>query len=348
MEIDTNQFVYGRGATLARFDPKFTGDFADEREAQAWMAEDAERLAEYQDKLMAHGTHGLLLVFQAMDGAGKDSTIKHVMSSADPQGCEVKMFKEMTEKEAPHDYLWRAVRALPARGQIGIFNRSYYEHVVAERVHPEKLERQQLPAETLGRDLWTRRFRQINDFELYLVENGIHVLKFYLNLSRGEQRRRLLERLARPEKKWKFSASDVEDRRLWDDYMRAYEEAFDQTSTEHAPWHIIPADSRWFARAAVAAAVVAKLKSLHSRYPRLGEDKEKELEEARAALESERDDEADDGDEKGGEKGGKKGDEKGGKKGHRAGKQRKAGGAGKSKKAAKAGKNTKSKKAGGG
>ncbi|HEX8686528.1 MAG TPA: PPK2 family polyphosphate kinase [Pyrinomonadaceae bacterium] len=285
--MDTAQFVYRPGAGLAHFDPKFTGDFAGKHEARAEMSEDAGAIAKHQDILMAHGVYGLLVILQAMDGAGKDATIKHVMSSADPQGCEVKMFKNATEKEVRHDYLWRAARALPARGQIGIFNRSYYEHVVAERVHPEKLERQRLPEGAGGGGLWARRFREINNFEQYLVGNGIHVLKFYLNLSRGEQRRRLLERLERPEKRWKFSASDVEERGLWDEHMRAYEEAFEQTSTDWAPWHIIPADGRWFARAAVASAVAAKLKSFHGEYPRPGEERERELREARGALEGE-------------------------------------------------------------
>ncbi|HEX8499768.1 MAG TPA: PPK2 family polyphosphate kinase [Pyrinomonadaceae bacterium] len=285
--MDTTQFVYRPGAGLAHHDPKFTGEFASEEDARASMSADADAIAKYQDILMAHGTHGLLVVLQAMDGAGKDATIKHVMSSADPQGCEVKMFKNATEKEVRHDYLWRAARALPARGQIGIFNRSYYEHVVAERVHPEKVERQNLPEGAAGEGLWERRFRQINDFERYLLENGIHVLKFYLNLSRGEQRERLLQRLSRPEKRWKFSAGDVKERALWDEYMRAYEEAFERTSTERAPWHIIPADSRWFARAAVASAVAAKLKSFHADYPQPGAEEEREFEEARASLEGE-------------------------------------------------------------
>jgi polyphosphate kinase 2 (PPK2 family) len=179
------------------------------------------------------------------------------------------------------------VRALPARGQIGIFNRSYYEHVVAERVHPEKLERQRLPEEAMGEGLWERRFRQINDFERYLVENGIHVLKFFLHLSREEQRRRLLERLDRPEKRWKFSPSDIKERALWDEHVRAYEEAFRRTSTEWAPWHVIPDDGRWFARAAVASAVASKLKSLHDEYPKPSTEEEKEMEDARKTLERE-------------------------------------------------------------
>ena len=289
--MDTARFIYrpGEGAALAGFDPKFTGGFADEGEARAWMAQAAEEIAKYQDILMAHETYGLLVIFQAMDGAGKDATIKHVMSSADPQGCEVKMFKEATEKEVKHDYLWRAVQSLPARGQIGLFNRSYYEHVLAERVHPEKLERQNLPEEVSGEGLWETRFRQINDFERYLLENGIHVLKFYLNLSREEQRERLLERLSRTEKRWKFSSSDVEERGLWDEHMKAFEAAFEHTSTERAPWHIIPADNRWFARAAVASAVASKLKSLHTDYPQPSPEQEKEMEDARKALEAEGD-----------------------------------------------------------
>ena len=287
--MDHVQFVFrpGQGRGLKDFDSSYKGDFADEREAQANMKEESGRLAKYQDILMAHETYGLLVLLQAMDSAGKDATIKHVMSSVDPQGCEVKMFKEQTAKERKHDYLWTAARALPARGQIGIFNRSYYEHVVADRVHPEKLDEQQLPEEVKGEDLWAKRYRQINNFEQYLVENGIHVLKFYLNLSREEQKRRLLERMTRPEKRWKFSLSDIEDRGRWDEYMKAYEEVFHQTGTEWAPWHIIPSDHRWFARAAVAAIIVGKLRSLHTEYPRLSEEQEQKVEEARSVLERE-------------------------------------------------------------
>lgn len=288
--IETDGFIYrpARGDKLADFDPKHTGDFAAEEDAQASMAEDAADLAKYQDVLMAHSDYGLLVLFQAMDGAGKDATIKHVMSSVDPQGCEVKMFKEMTEKEVKHDYLWRAALALPARGQIGIFNRSYYEHVVVERVHPEKLERQKLPPKPRGAALWAARYRQINNFEQHLIENGIRILKFYLNLSKAEQRERLLERLARPEKRWKFSPDDVKERGYWNKYQEAYEAAFDQTSTELAPWHIIPADNRWFARAAVASAIVAKLRSLRKAYPRPDEKQKQELAQAQAKLEKEK------------------------------------------------------------
>ena len=288
--MDHEQFVYrtGGGSSLSRFDPGFTGEFADEGQAQESLREDAENLARLQDILMAHGDYGLLVLFQAMDGAGKDATIKHVMSSVDPQGCEVKMFKRATPKESKHDYLWRAAQAVPARGQIGIFNRSYYEHVVGERLHPENLEEQQLPEEARGEDIWEKRHRQINNFEQYLVENGIHVLKFYLNLSREEQRRRLLERIERPEKKWKFSSNDINERARWDEYMKVYEETLERTSTEWAPWHVIPADNRWFARAAVASVVVAKLASFHTDYPQLTKEQEKELKDARKKLEGEK------------------------------------------------------------
>lgn len=288
--MDHGKFIYraGGGSSLARFDPGFTGEFADEARARARLEEDTADLARLQDLLMAHGAYGLLVLFQAMDGAGKDATIKHVMSSVDPQGCEVKLFKRETPKEAKHDYLWRAAQAVPALGQIGIFNRSYYEHVVGERLHPENLEEQQLPEEVRGDDIWEKRYRQINNFEQYLVENGIHVLKFYLNLSRDEQRRRLLERIERPEKRWKFSSNDINERERWDEYMKVYEETFERTSTDWAPWHIIPADNRWFARAAVASVIVAKLASFHTDYPRLGEEREKELKEAREKLEAEK------------------------------------------------------------
>lgn len=287
--LNHKQFIYRPGGRtrLKDHDPGFTGNFADEGEARESMQADCDELARYQDILMAHETHGLLILFQAMDGAGKDSTIKHVMSSVDPQGCEVKMFKKPTEKDARHDYLWRAACGAPARGQIGIFNRSYYEHVLAERVHPERLERQKLPAEVKDAGIWKRRYRHINNFEQYLFENGIHVLKFFLHMSKAEQRERLLERIARPDKKWKFSASDIEERGLWDEYMRTYEDVLKHTATRRAPWYVVPADRRWFARAAVASIVAAKLKSLHSRYPATSGEEKKELTKAQQALEKE-------------------------------------------------------------
>ena len=235
---------------------------------------------------MAHETHGLLILFQGMDASGKDEAIHDVLASVDPRGAEFKQFQKQTEKEVKHDYLWRAVAALPARGQIGIFNRSYYEQVVAERVHPEQLERQQLPADA-KEGIWEKRFRQINDFERYLVENGIHILKFFLHVSGEEQRKRLLERIDCPETRWQFSMTDVEERRHWEEYMSAYGEALTRTNTEPAPWYIVPADRRWFARAVVASVIAAKLSSLHSEYPRLSNEQEEELKRAREMLETE-------------------------------------------------------------
>jgi PPK2 family polyphosphate:nucleotide phosphotransferase len=209
------------------------------------------------------------------------------MSNLDPQGCEMKMFKVPTEREVKHDYLQRAACSVPARGQIGIFNRSYYEHVIVERIHSEKLARQNLSADLTGKDIWTKRFRHINNFEEYLLDNGIHTLKFFLNLSKEEQRRKLLERMARTEKKWKFSIEDLEDRKHWNKYMRVYEEAFERTSTKTAPWYIIPDNHRWFARAAVASIILEKLKSLHSKYPKATTKQKTEMAKAQNSLEKE-------------------------------------------------------------
>lgn len=276
----------GERIRLDRLDPASLGDFGSEQEAQASAERDARSLLRYQDMLMAHETHGLLILFQGMDASGKDEMIRDVLSSLDPRGSEFKQFKPMTEKEVRHDYLWRAVGALPARGQIGIFNRSYYEHVVVERVHPEQLDRQRLPTHA-GDGIWQQRFRQINDFERYLTENGIHLLKFFLHISRDEQRKRLLERIERPETRWRFSREDVEDRNHWDAYMSAYEEALTHTNAELAPWYIVPADRRWFAQAVVASVIAAKLSSLHSEYPSLTKEQRTEIERAREILEGE-------------------------------------------------------------
>jgi PPK2 family polyphosphate:nucleotide phosphotransferase len=265
----------------------FTGKFADEAEAQESIAQDIEDLGKYQDILAAHEKYGLLIIFQGMDAAGKDPIIKHIFSGVDPQGCETKSFKEPTEKERRHDYLWRAVNALPARGQIGIFNRSYYEHVTIERVHPEKLMRWTLPDEARGKQMWKRMFREINNFEEYLVGNGIHVLKFFLNMSKEKQRERLLERISRTDKRHGFAPDDIEDREHWNEFIEAYDEAIINTTTKHAPWYVIPDEHRWFAKAAVASIIVDKLKTFHSQYPRMNEKEKKELERARRKLEKE-------------------------------------------------------------
>ena len=283
--MNYQQFIYkpGKKIGLKDFDSDFAADFSKEK-AQKMLKGNAERIAKYQDLLMAHETNGLLVIFQAMDGAGKDAMIKNVMSRLDPQGCEMKMFKGPTEKEVKHDYLRRAAQTVPARGQIGIFNRSYYEHVIAERIHPEKLEQYNFPKSVLGKDIWKKRYRHINNFEEYLLDNGIHTLKFYLNLSKDAQREKLLERIERPEKKWKFSIDDVEDREHWDEYMKIYEEVFEQTSTRIAAWHIIPNNNRWFARAAVAEIIVEKLESLHQKYPTLSSEQKQEIEKAKEML----------------------------------------------------------------
>jgi PPK2 family polyphosphate:nucleotide phosphotransferase len=287
--MNYKQFIYkpNNKTRLKDFDSDFASDFDNEK-AQEMLHENAERIAKYQDLLMAHETNGLLVIFQAMDGAGKDAMIKNVMSCLDPQGCEMKMFKAPTQKEVKHDFLWRAAQSVPARGQIGIFNRSYYEHVVAERVHPEKLEQYNFPKGAIGKDIWKKRYRHINNFEEYLLDNGIHVLKFFLNLSNEKQREKLLNRIERPEKKWKFSIDDVEDRAHWDEYMRIYQEVLDHTSTKDAPWHIIPGDHRWFARGVVAGIIAEKLKSLHQQYPTLSREQQQEIEKAKEILENEK------------------------------------------------------------
>jgi PPK2 family polyphosphate:nucleotide phosphotransferase len=287
--MNHEQFIYNpeKKMRLKDYDPNFTTDFGDEQEAQASMQKDATDIAKYQDILMAHETQGLLVIFQAMDGAGKDAAIKNVMSTLDPQGCELKMFKQQTEREVKHDYLQRAACSVPARGQIGIFNRSYYEHVLVERIHPEKLERQNLPKSATGKDVWKKRYRHINNFEEYLQDEGIHVLKFFLNISKDEQREKLLERMTRTEKRWKFAMDDIEDREYWDEYMKVYEEAFNNTSTKIAPWYIIPDNNRWFARATIASIILEKLKSLHSRYPTPSYEQEKEIKKAQKILEKE-------------------------------------------------------------
>jgi PPK2 family polyphosphate:nucleotide phosphotransferase len=222
-----------------------------------------------------------------MDAAGKDGTIKHVMSGVNPQGCQVFSFKAPSSEELDHDYLWRCFRALPERGRIGIFNRSYYEEVLIARVHPEILAGQQLPESLKDKQIWNRRFEEINNFEKYLVNNGIIVLKFFLNVSKQAQKKRFLERIDLPEKNWKFSAGDAKERAFWDDYMNAYEDMFNHTSTEWAPWHIIPADHKWFTRLAVATVITNQLKSLNLKYPTVNEAHKKDLVEAKALLEAE-------------------------------------------------------------
>jgi PPK2 family polyphosphate:nucleotide phosphotransferase len=237
--------------------------------------------------LYAQNTYALLICLQAMDAAGKDSTIKHVMSGVNPQGVQVKSYKVPSDEELDHDYLWRNFRELPARGNIGIFNRSYYEEVLVVRVHPGFLDRQQLPPDRKTGSIWKRRYEEINNFEKYLTDNGIVVLKFFLNISRETQKKRFLERIDEPEKNWKFSATDVLERRHWEGYMDAYEEMFNHTSTPWAPWYIIPADHKWFTRLAVVSVINETLEGLNLVYPGVSAEKKEALRQAREMLESE-------------------------------------------------------------
>jgi PPK2 family polyphosphate:nucleotide phosphotransferase len=278
----------GKKISLKDYDPAWTGSITDKQEATALLQDGVKRLAEEQDKLYAQDTYSLLMVFQAMDAAGKDGTIRHVMSGVNPQGCQVFSFKAPSAEERDHDYLWRTMKALPERGRIGIHNRSYYEEVLVCRVHPKILASQQLPADRKNDGVWTRRFEQINNFEHYLVDNGTRVLKFYLNVSKKEQKRRFLERIDLDDKNWKFSVNDAKERAFWKDYMHAYEEVFTHTSTRRAPWYIIPADNKWFMRLAVAAITYQTLDDLNLRYPRLTKEKKRELLEARKVLMAEK------------------------------------------------------------
>jgi PPK2 family polyphosphate:nucleotide phosphotransferase len=226
----------------------------------------------------------VLLIFQAMDAAGKDGAIKHVMSGVNPQGCQVYSFKSPSNEDLEHDYMWRCIKSLPERGRIGIFNRSYYEETLAVRIHPEFLERQKLPREVVTDDIWKSRFKDIRNFERYLTRNGTIIRKFFLHLSKGEQKRRFLERLSNPDKNWKFSANDSKEREYWKDYMNAYEETIRRTATKYAPWYVVPADNKWFTRVVVAAALIEALASLDLAYPKVGKQKLEELEIARQAL----------------------------------------------------------------
>jgi PPK2 family polyphosphate:nucleotide phosphotransferase len=275
----------GQTVSMARdFDPDYTGDYKDKVEAEGILRNNIELLLEQQDILYAKASLSLLIILQAMDAAGKDSTIKHVMSGVNPQGCQVSSFKAPAGEELRHDYLWRAVRRLPERGCIGIFNRSYYEEVLVVRVHPELLVNEHLSLKDAGPHLWKRRFEDINNFERYLTHNGTVVLKFFLNVSRKEQKRRFLKRIEQKEKNWKFSASDIRERQFWDKYMISYEEAFSHTSTSRAPWFVVPADHKWFSRLCVSQIIVATLKALDLKYPKPTKEQLEELEKAKQEL----------------------------------------------------------------
>lgn len=269
---------------MSDIDPGDTWKIKSKDAAHKWLARDVERLSDLQAKLYAQNEWSVLLIFQAMDAAGKDSTIKHVMSGVNPQGCQVSSFKAPSAEDLSHDFLWRCHRCMPERGRIGIFNRSYYEETLIVRVHPDVLAHENLPPSLLSPKLWEERFEDINAFERYLTRNGIIILKFYLHLSKEEQRQRFLSRLEEPEKNWKFSKSDLAERRLWDDYSHAYQELVRHTSTKRAPWYVVPADHKWFTRLVVAAAVVHALESLHLKYPVVDASRREELSEARRQL----------------------------------------------------------------
>jgi PPK2 family polyphosphate:nucleotide phosphotransferase len=269
------------------YDPGHTAGLVHERDASEVLEAGVQLLSDYQARLAAQDTYGLLVVLQALDAAGKDGAVKHVMSGVNPQGVWVRSFKVPSAEELNHDFLWRYDRELPPRGVIGIFNRSHYEEVLVVRVHPENLVRQRLPAAARSGDVWARRFREINDWEQRLVDNGIEIVKIFLNVSHAEQRKRLLARIDDPEKNWKFSAQDLAERAFWDEYQHAYSEAITHTSTERAAWHIVPADHKWFARVAVAAVVVDALARIGPRYPELDEEARAGLAAARAKLTAE-------------------------------------------------------------
>ncbi|NJR18650.1 MAG: polyphosphate kinase 2 family protein [Calothrix sp. CSU_2_0] len=272
---------------LRDYDPEYTGKYQNKADALGVLQADIEQMGKYQDILYAQNTYALLIIFQAMDAAGKDSTIKQVMSGVNPQGCQVFSFKSPSSEELDHDYLWRTTKSLPERGRIGIFNRSYYEEVLIARVHPEILNSQQLPKIPSGNQIWKQRFEEINNFEKYLTNNGIVILKFFLNISKSEQKKRFLRRIELPEKNWKFSISDVQERAFWNDYMKAYEDMFNHTSTKSAPWYIIPSNNKWFARLAVSDIICTTLKHLNLQYPKVSDEHRQHLLQAKAALENE-------------------------------------------------------------
>jgi len=279
----------GERFRLKHIDPADTAhlESEDKEEARELLERGVGLLSELQEKLYAQDSWALLLIFQAMDAAGKDGTIKHVMSGVNPQGCQVYSFKAPTSEELDHDYLWRTSKALPERGRIGIFNRSYFEEVLVVRVHPQLLEKQKLPPHLLKKNLWKHRYEDINSFERYLTRNGVAIRKFFLHVSKGEQRRRFLSRLEETEKNWKFSSADAREREHWDAYMDAYETMIRRTSTEDAPWFVVPADNKWFTRLVVAGAVIDALQGLDLAFPEVDEAKRRELEAIRKELERE-------------------------------------------------------------
>jgi PPK2 family polyphosphate:nucleotide phosphotransferase len=291
--MDINQFLAepGKFHSLAKFKTDSTAGVSDKEEAEDWMKKYIKEMQELQDVLYADNSFAVLLIFQAMDGAGKDSTIKNVMSGINPQGCQVYSFKQPSVEELDHDFLWRTTRCLPERGRIGIFNRSYYEEVLIVKVHPEILLRQKLPevdvAGKIPDNFWDKRYNSINDFEKHMVHNGTMVIKFFLNVSRKEQADRFLKRINDPQKNWKFAFSDIEERNCWEDYQKAYEKMIIETSTKEAPWYIIPADKKWYMRLAVAEIILQRMRKLDLKYPVLTEKQKAELEKGKQLLTAE-------------------------------------------------------------
>jgi len=270
---------------LKDFDPADTcGMDIEKREAKEMLALGVKRLSELQERLYAQDRWAVLVIFQAMDAAGKDSAIEHVMSGVNPQGCQVFSFKAPTAQELDHDFMWRSTMCLPERGRIGIFNRSYYEEVLVVRVHPDILAHQKLPPQLVSKNIWEERFKDIRAFERYMARNGTLILKFFLHVSKEEQRRRFLERIDDPSKNWKFSARDVAERKLWDSYMSAYEDMIRNTSRGHAPWYVVPADNKWFTRIAVASVLIEAMETLDLHFPKLDPAALAELKQARVAL----------------------------------------------------------------
>ena len=269
---------------LKDFDPADTGDFKSKEQAAEQLQKDIERMADLQDKLYAQDHWAVLLILQALDAAGKDGTIKHVMFGVNPEGCEVHSFKTPSETELQHDFLWRTTVQLPERGHIGIFNRSYYEEVLVVRVHSDLLKNEKLPSSLVTKKIWEERFEDIHNFERHMTRNGTVIRKFFLHLSKKEQKKRFLARLEEPEKNWKFSAADIHEREYWDDYQNAYEEMVRATATKHAPWYVVPADNKWFTHLVVAAAIVETLEDLDLSYPKVDAAKRKEIQEAKKVL----------------------------------------------------------------
>jgi PPK2 family polyphosphate:nucleotide phosphotransferase len=277
---------HGKKFSLADFDPADTWKLKNKEETEERLAEGAARLSELQSLLYAQDRWSLLLIFQAMDAAGKDGTIKHVMSGVNPQGCQVYSFKVPSEEELDHDFLWRSTKCLPERGRIGIFNRSYYEEVLVVRVHPELLGHEKLPPSLVSKDIWSERFEDIAAFERYLSRNGVVIRKFFLHLSKKEQKQRFLSRLEEPEKNWKFSMADLREREHWKEYMQAYQDLIRHTATDAAPWYVVPADHKWFTRLVVAEVIVETLESLQLTYPEVDRAKRRELAAVRRTLQA--------------------------------------------------------------